>query len=226
MLALAVGTLVRVWNLHGARFVWPDESRPLETTLYSPFLYTAYCLPTLLFGRSQEVVLFVTAFFGVLSILMTFLVGQRLFDSRIGANAALMLALFGLHVELSRTGFAGILETVLVLGAMLALSASLVGGELKRSRLLLAGGLLGLLFATHAGAYATIMAFMIMCALVWQQEGHALKKTMGSLVTLGFGFSLPLLAVEFVSRVRVLLTSSGNSYSGYVLWSREDIRPW
>ncbi|HEV8375588.1 MAG TPA: glycosyltransferase family 39 protein [Candidatus Polarisedimenticolia bacterium] len=218
MLSLGVGTLVRVWNLHGARFVWPDEYRPLEPTLYSPFLFTAYWVPTLLFGESQEVVLFMTALLGVLSILMTFLLGQRLFDSRIGAHAAFLLSLFGLHVELSRTGFAGVLETVLILGAILAISGSLFGTGLKNSSLLLAGGFLGLLFATHAGAYACIMAFVILSALVWKQQGRSFKKTMGGLVALGSGFLSVPVVVEIVSRVRVLVTSRGLSYSRY-LWA-------
>lgn len=104
----------------------------------------------------------VSASAGVISIGLTYLIGQRLYSKRAGALAALLLAVFPLHVTCSRYLKEDALLTSVVLGCVLTTIAAVQ--DRKRWLLLFAGLLAG---CTAGAKYSGILMVVVPLSAPW-----------------------------------------------------------
>jgi len=160
VLSLLLGGYVRFHNLDQGRFTESDELRSVNANLWNPFLYLTYKVPVLIMGERQEAALFTTAFFGVLSLLGVFLIGRSLFSARVGCYAAFVCSLICLHVRYSRSGYAAILQSLLLLACFWLLSAYVKDG--KRPYAFLLGLFSGCAFITYVPSYAPIAVLIVL----------------------------------------------------------------
>ncbi len=150
---------------------------------------------------------YVSALFGVGTVLIVFLVGQQLYGPRVGALSALLLAVVPYHVVITRQELLDGPMTFFATGALAAVAAM---GRTGRGRwLVAAGGCLGLAALTKETAVILVAAVFVFLSLVpryWRPLRHVVG---GAAVALVLTLSYP-----------VITAVSGGSRGGqsYLLW--------
>ncbi|MFQ5647315.1 MAG: hypothetical protein ACE5GM_10325 [bacterium] len=220
--SVVLGTFVRVVNLSGGRFLFPDEYRTLKLNINSLFIYLVYKIPIMLLKGVvvYDIVLHSTAFWGVASIILVFLVGKALFNEKTGSYAALIFSVFGYHVYFSRTGYAAVLQTFLLLGGYYLFLLSRNHGYSARKEF--ASGLLfGSAFLTYAVSYAPIAAFLIMFIVTQRLTGAKTKKIITKSAVWAGGCLLPLAGLEIICRLQLFSMLPGSFYSSLLVYQKE-----
>lgn len=125
---------------------------------YKPglYIYTAVPLVALL-GLTETAVRFPSAFFGVLSVLLVYLICKKLFDDKIALSSALILAISPWHLEFSR----GAWEANLALFLLLCGFLFFLGIKKNRSFLFLSALFFGLTFWSYQGAKVSTALFLL-----------------------------------------------------------------
>ncbi len=186
VLALAGG--LRLANLEHARFLWPDEYRSFDgVSVATPLFGALYSDPIAYFGQSHEVVFYTSGLFGVLGVLVTFLIGSRLRSNRVGCTAALLLAVCGMHVNFSRSGYPVAMQTVLI-----AWGLHLVLNTRSRSAhgltgMLVAGTPFGLAQLCYLPSYASLAGAAAAIVLVGLGRKKWLNECVPGALLLGVG---------------------------------------
>ncbi|MBI5554429.1 MAG: glycosyltransferase family 39 protein [Elusimicrobia bacterium] len=217
-LSLMLGTFLRAQNLYHGRFTNPDEYRIFKSffghnSLVVPFHNIAYRIPLIIWGKQQHVALYNTVFWGSLSILLVFITGKILFHDRVGAYAAFLLSLSGLHIAYSRTAFLSVLQSFLVLAAFLFLYLYL--NNKKAGFLAIAGIFSGLSFAAYVPSYTPVAAIFILLFIMLNVKGMPGKEIPGKIAVLGAASLACLLLIEIIAR----LNSASYFYS--LIWFKK-----
>ncbi len=163
---LAAGFFIRLWNL-GEESIWIDEAHTLRVAqlpfhdvldsvsgdIHPPLHFLLAKITVTLFGDSEFALRFRSTIFGVLSILVTWLVARRLFGPGTALVTALLLALSPFHIHYSQDGR---------MYALLALLSSLSFFFLlemtrKASRRVVAGYLLSTTLLLYTHYYGVIL---------------------------------------------------------------------
>ena len=85
---------------------------------YRPSLYTYLVVPSIaLFGLNEFAVRFPSALFGVLTVLITFLLTRKIFNEKIALIAAFLLTISPWHIGMSRVGIESNIAVFLVIFA-------------------------------------------------------------------------------------------------------------
>jgi len=202
--SLVQGGYLRVWGLAGGKFLSTDEYRTIldfnkRVLATGPFLNLVYKIPMLIWGRSQHIVLYTTAFWGILSILMVFVIGRMLFNDKVGCYAALFISLSAVHVKYSRTGYAIVFQTFLLLIAFLFLVFYFKDEKLRF--IIVSGGILGLAFLVYVPSYAAIVACLVLLPVILKSRGFSSKKIFSVAALLGIMVLMLLLVCEIVGRI-------------------------
>jgi 4-amino-4-deoxy-L-arabinose transferase-like glycosyltransferase len=106
------------WTLYFATADIPTMIARTAIDIHPPFYYLILHLWTLVAGSSAISVRLFSAFVGIVSIPLIFLVGRRLFGVRVGIIAALAMALAPLHIYYSQESRMYALATLLVLASV------------------------------------------------------------------------------------------------------------
>lgn len=212
LLAMALLTLsglaLRVWRLAQAPPGWRDDELSNLYALVQHVLdgdirlyyldasgqevgyYLLQATSVTLFGRNPLGIRGASVLAGVLTIPLTYLVGTRLFNRRVGLIAAAALSLSFWSLMYSRFGLRQILMPVFMLAAYAALwrglhAAAGAGTWRRLHPFLLAGSLLGLGLYTYFAAWVSlgiIAGFMLYLALwrhpLWHAHRHGLALTL------------------------------------------------
>ncbi len=120
-----IGTLLRLYGL-GKHSFWYDEALTLFTAenapsfKYIPYLMNPPLFPLLvklwlLLGRSEFFLRLLPAFFGVMSIIITYKISQKLFNEKAGLIAAFIISTAPFHIYYSQELRAYSLVTLLTL---------------------------------------------------------------------------------------------------------------
>jgi 4-amino-4-deoxy-L-arabinose transferase-like glycosyltransferase len=182
-LILVIGMLLFLFNL-GERDLWePDETRyavvaremretgnwvlpHLNGEIYAekpPFFFWLVNLCTFFFGENSEFVnRLPSSLAGLITVFVAFLLGERLFNPRVGFLSAVVLATSALFLQLSRWMMLDSLLTLLFLLAMFHFFQGFENEARRRRYFLLAGLFMGLGALTKgAVAYLPIPIFII-----------------------------------------------------------------
>ena len=229
--ALLVGALLRVLGLGGVGLnsdeaVYASQSASLAgnpnfTGLFPvvrahPLLTQVLMSPLYQAGRPDTVGRYVAALFGLATVVLVYVLGRILFDRRVGAVAALLLAVMPYHVTISRQILLDGPMAFFATAALVCLAAYArlrLGSPRAATHsgywLLATGGCLGLAALTKETAIVLIGSVFVFLSLVnrlWRPFRFVLG---GAVVALGLAFSYP-----------VLTSLAGGSRSGqsYLLW--------
>jgi hypothetical protein len=154
------------------------------------FAHAVYTDPTIIVLPGRLFILLC----GVLCVLLTFLVGRRLFDEKIGLGAAALLAINPLHIGFSQLIRTDVHSTVFILLCVLASIEIAARGKLRDD--VLAGIWVGLACATKwpAGLIAIAPAGAGMLRTI-EHRGEARRRIAGLMVT-GMTALLTLITVS------------------------------
>ena len=169
LVIIAFGAALRVYELD-ADSLWLDEASSvkiardslsgiIETTgkdVHPPLYYFALHYWMNLFGDSETSARLLSALFGILALLVTYLLASRLFDRATGLLAALLLALSRFHLEFSQE--ARMYSLLCLLGALSFYYFIKLLED--RSRLALAGYIV----ASALMMYTHVYSFFILAA--------------------------------------------------------------
>ena len=197
LILVFLGGLVFLYNL-GARDLWePDETRyavvaremketgnwivpHLNGATYSekpPLFFWLVNLSTSLLGDNEFANRLPSALAGLITVLMTFLLGTRLFDVRAGFLSGLVLATGFFLSQISRWMMLDSLFTLFFLLSLFFFYQGYASGEQRRFRYLLAGGFIGLGVLTKGPiAYLAIPIILILGVLekdvkkIWNRD--------------------------------------------------------
>lgn len=202
--SLLSGGYVRVWGLSEGIFLWTDEYRTIldfnkRVLATGPFLNFVYKIPMLIWGRSQHIALYTTAFWGILSILTVFFVGKTLFNDKVGCYAAFLFSLLAAHVKYSRTGFSVVFQTFLLLIAFLLLVFYFKNE--KTRFIIFTGVILGLAFLVYVPSYAAIASCFFLIPIILKSRGFSSKKIFAAAALLGITALMVIFLCEIVGRI-------------------------
>ncbi len=206
---LVVGSLICLFNLAG-RDLWdPDETRyavvaremretgqwvlpHLNETIYAekpPLFFWVVNLSVFFLGKDSELTnRLPSALAGLLTILLTFFLGERLFNSRVGLLSAIVLTSCLFFPQLSRWMMLDSLFTLLFLLTLCCFYLGYEKEEGRRRYYFLAGLLMGLGVLTKGPiAYLTLPIFLILAFL---QRG--VRKFLSYELLFGFLLSLAI----------------------------------
>lgn len=192
LVTLAVAIWLRLVDLPNVPFGWhPDEAtkallaRDVLDGKYFPAFFSAFTgrdalyvyLEAAMFGLLGErifVARLLSAFIGILTIALTFAIGRRLFNRRVGLFATIFLAGSLWHLIASRNGYRAVIQPLIQLPVILAL---LQGWRQKGNRALrsfiFAGFWLGLTQYTYTAARffpPLIAAVVVLRALLSKRD--------------------------------------------------------
>jgi len=175
LLILVIASFFRLWqlaNLPGGLF--PDEAANGQDALlilkgeHSPFFerglgrealyFYLLAIPIALFGVGVWQIHIVSAFIGILTVIATWFLARKLFNTRIAFLASFFIATSTWHVILSRTGFRAILVPLLATLFFYFTYLTFKEDSLKKRNLfaILAGLSVGLGFYTYISFRAMI----------------------------------------------------------------------
>jgi 4-amino-4-deoxy-L-arabinose transferase-like glycosyltransferase len=227
---LVVGSLISLFNL-GGRDLWdPDETRyavvaremretgqwvlpHLNGDVYAekpPLFFWLVNLSVFFFGEDSELAnRLPTAMAGWITILLTFFLGERLFNSRVGFLSASILATCLLFPQISRWMMLDSLFTLLFLLTLCCFYLGYEKEEGRRKYYFLAGLFMGLGVLTKGPvAYLSLPIFLIFAFL---QRG--LKKFWSYDLLLGFLLSLAVVLAWLIPACLV----GGEEYTKVIL---------
>lgn len=221
-LALLSATLLRVIGLNSVGLnsdeaVYAAQSASLAgnpnfTPLFPvvrahPLLLQVLMSPLYHAGRPDTVGRYVTAAFGVATVALVYVLGAVMFERRVGAVGALVLAIMPYHVMISRQI---LLDGPMAFFATAALTCLAVFARTHRGYwMVAAGGCLGLAALSKETAIilvGSVFVFMCLVNRLWRPIRFVVA---GAVLALGMAFSYPMLT-----------SLAGGSRSGqsYLLW--------
>lgn len=166
-----------------------------------PNLFFAFSsLPHLLFGHSVLAIRFWAAFFGVLTVVLTYFLAKKCFGAPVGRAAALLMAVYHVHLHFSRSEFLPLFDSF-----WSSLLAILLLNSLKEKRSpLFLGIAMGLAFHFYQGIRAflllTAIYFLIWMLLAFHRSRPLLDLKIGYFLAglfLGIGPSLVVFLTRF-----------------------------
>jgi hypothetical protein len=220
--AVAVGATLRLFDLdriglNSDEAVYAGQSASLAgnpsftdnfpVVRAHPLLFQLVASPFYRSGIPDVPGRYVGAAFGIATLLLVFVVGQQLYGARVGALAALLLAVVPYHVVVTRQELLDGPMTFFATGALACVAAM---GSTGRGRwLVAAGGCLGLAALTKETAVilvAAVFAFLSLAPQFWRPFRHVVGGA--------------LLALALVVTYPVLTAVSGGARGGqsYLLW--------
>ncbi len=221
-LAVVVGTVLRVIQLgtvglNSDEAVYSGQSAALAGNPHfvgifpivraHPLLFQLLASPLYRSGASDVSGRYLSAFFGVATIVVVFQVGRLLYGRRAGAIAALLLAVMPYHVIVTRQV---LLDGPMTFFATAALCCLAALGRTGRSRwLLAAGGCLGVAALTKETAIIFVVSAFVFLSLVprfWRPIRYALG---GAAVVVALSLTFPIVTA---------LAGGGRSGQSYLLW--------
>src|SRR3989338_2953843 len=151
-----------------------------------------------LFGTQDTAILRVSALLGVLTVLLTYIIGKVSFGRRAGLLSSGILAISILHLHYSRAGFPQATSVFfLYLAVLMYIFSYQYLNSVKRSnRLLFISGIsLGYAFTCHYNLFWAIPAFVIleMAAKFLYKKQIQLKHFVKRVIFLSFGVYIPIL---------------------------------
>ncbi len=152
-----------------------------------------------------------SALIGTLTVLLTYLLGARMYDRRVGALGAFLLAACVLHVQNSRFLTVDVTLTFFVLLALLQLVE--LGRDGRRASFVWAGICIGLAVATKFSAMALLAPLGLAVLHRWGTEGRLLPIVGWSLVAgvsgvVAFALAEPYIILNFDRVVRDITEQS------------------
>jgi 4-amino-4-deoxy-L-arabinose transferase and related glycosyltransferases of PMT family len=221
---LLLASLVRFWQLDKFPFgTWYDEafngnlaSEILHNPGFRPIFFEADTLPSHLaylfalsfrfFGTSTAAMRYVTAAFGVITVLLTYLLFRRWFNERIGLIAAFLFAVLRYDLTFSRIAMHGVTTPAFEVAGLYLLDRAL---EHKRFADFAWLGLVmgfGLAFYTPFRLFPLIIfAFLLLIAGVnlWRQR--ASKRDILGSSSWDWQLSVPRWELRFITKLGVML---------------------
>ena len=230
---LAIGTVLFLFNL-GGRDLWePDETRyaviaremketgnwilpHLNGEIYAekpPLSFWLVNLSTFFLGRNNELAnRLPSALAGLIILLVTFLLGEKLFSLRVGFLSAMVLGTCILFPQLSRWMM---LDSLFTLFFLLALFCFYLGYEKEQRRrryYLLAGLFTGLAILTKGPvAYLTLPIFLIFAGFQKRMKGFWCRDLL-----LGFLLSVMVVLIWWIPACWV----GGKDYIHWILFKQ------
>lgn len=239
--ALLLGFLMRFINLSGARFSWTDEYFTMDwsslrypywcVSVRYPFLSVGYKLPLLLWGKFESVAIHTTAAWGMVTLLLTFVAGSVLFDSKTGGYGAFFLSLSTVHIASSRSAFPPVFQTVWLLAAFICFSLYFIKEQQKTVYLALTGVFSGLAFWAYTASYSAIASLMFL-AFFFQCRNQPFKTILFRLAVIICAFLTVIAAFEMSERLlhhRSLLAkmiSDSSAQRQWLFYPDNSPRPW
>jgi hypothetical protein len=162
-------------------------------------------IPVMVFGLNEFAVRFPSAFFGTLTVLITYFLALRIFpNSRnkelIGLISALFLAISPWHIMLSRAAFeANVASFFIVVGVW----TFLVGVQNKKWFLLLSAISFALSLHTFNTARIVSPLLVILLSFVFRNQLLEIKRQVASAFILGLLIVLPLIPFLFTSQAQL-----------------------
>jgi len=221
-LAVVVGTVLRVValgavGLNSDEAVYAGQSASLVGNPHfidnfpviraHPLLFQLIVSPLYRTGIPELPGRYVSAFFGVGTIVLVFQLGRLLYGRRAGALAALLLAVMPYHVIITRQVLLDGPMTFFATAALVCLAAL---GRTSQSRwLVAAGGCLGLASLTKETAIIMIVSAFVFLALVPRFWRPARYLVAGGVATLGLALTYPVVTAA---------SGGGRSGQSYLLW--------
>jgi len=148
-------------NLFHGRFLHPDSYKLLiERNFEGPLFHCIYNIPTHWLGNEHHVYLYLSAVFGSLNVILTYILGRHLFCRTVGLYSAMFLSMFGIHYFYCRTALPYALQTTLILISFIGFLKGLEGSRIRRWFIVGSGIFSGLAFLVYVPSYAAILSFL------------------------------------------------------------------
>jgi len=158
--------------------------------------YILGAIGLLFFGVKDYAILYTSAIFGVLSIILIYLIAKNIFSEITAFLAALLLAVSPFHITYSRSGYSQVTATFFIL---LGIYFYLKATEKRNKFLILAGLSFGYAVTCHPNQL-WIMSIFIFDFLVY--------KKIRRLITLIASSFLPLLVMQAISLAAIYIAKS------------------
>ena len=172
-------------------------------------------------GDDPSTLCVLNALFGTASVLLLYVIGVRLLDSRTAALAALLLAISPYHLNYSRSAWAVASAIACQLAGYCLWFRSRDGGANRGTRLAAAGAAFGCAIACHYTS--ALMALPVLgCEIIRSFRVRARGSILRSAIPMACfaaGALMPLLTIEFLIRsARLVLTSVDSDAVFPTLW--------
>lgn len=191
---------IRFFDLSDARFINPDSYKLfLGRNFEAPFTNLIYGIFFSFFGNKHHVAIYFSAVCGVLNIIFTYYVTEKIFSKKVALISTVFLSLSGIHCYYSRIGYAYMLNSFLVLISFLFLYY--FSCFRKYIYLVISGVFTGLSLLSYFPSYPVAAAFLF---LLFYQNKHKYIKNITIFSTC---FLLPFLLFEIYFQI-----DSGDSY--------------
>ena len=162
---------------------WGDYNSGLYRYLTVPWVATM--------GLTEAAVRAAAALAGVLTILVAFALGRRLFSTRVGLVAAALLAVSPWHLQFSRIGFRGILLPLFLSLGVLLFDVAI---ERKRWWAVLAAVVFGVALYTYSPARVIVPVMFVVLFLLYRSRMEWSRRTAAAMFAVLFVLSVPLIA--------------------------------
>ena len=197
---LLLGATLRLSDLSGTRFTTPDEFRTIFFSKFqTPFLSLTYQIGAILLGPGQEAAIYFTAILGTLCIWLTYTVGKEIGSWRSGLVAAALFSVNGVALRYSRSGYPVMLQTLIILFAMLCILKYLKKNETRHLRIVAV--FLPLAFFTYLPSYAPVCALIVTLGIALVQSGipkKGIALVIISLVLYAFGVGASFILADIL----------------------------
>jgi len=162
---------------------WGDYNSGLYRYLTVPWVATM--------GLTEAAVRAAAALAGVLTILVAFALGRRLFSTRVGLVAAALLAVSPWHLQFSRIGFRGILLPLFLSLGVLLFDVAI---ERKRWWPILAAVVFGVALYTYSPARVIVPVMFVVLFLLYRSRMEWSRRNAVAMFAVLFVLSVPLIA--------------------------------
>lgn len=184
---------------------------------WKPGLYVYLTLPSIaIFGLNEFAVRFPSAFLGVVSVFLVYLIGKKLFNEKVGLFTALSFALMPWSIHFSRGAWEANAALALLLGGVWFFLISL-----EKSKFILPSALLfGLTLWTYQSAklasFLPLLALALVYLVPYLQKGKAIpikSKHLFQAILVGVVVSVPIASSLFTGKGGRLEVMSVFSYT-------------
>lgn len=152
-------------------------------------------LPIKIFGLNEFAVRFPSAFFGTLTVLITYFLTRRIFSSSpVALVAVFMLAISPWHINLSRAAFEANIASFFIASSVLTF---LMGVQERRWFLLVSAILFGLSFFTFNTARVVVPLLILALGICFRKELWQRKKETLLALVIGIFIVLPIVPFLF-----------------------------
>lgn len=152
----------------------------------------------IVFGSSDLSGLAMTAFSGVVCVLLVFWAGYRYYGASAGLVAAFLLTFSGFHIWYSRSMLSNqIAAAIFMSGLLLYLRAAAApAGRKAFAAYLLTGTVMGFAFTVHYALLPNLAVLAVLEALRFRERRGSLKDAAAGTLAMGLGFMAVLAAAE------------------------------